>query len=131
MIVIYLIAIPLIGHGLAHLSGVFAPWSNGAQGFTDAAWLFSNGVTFHSVFSRIYSLVWLAATAGLVLAGVEVILRQKNWIPIAIAGCLLSLAAIVPWWRAVPPGAKVGVAFDLILLVLLLSPLGAKIAQMI
>ncbi len=129
--IIYLIAIPLIAHGLAHLSGVFAPWTPGGQGFADAAWLFSNGVTYHSMVSRVYSLIWLAASAGLVLAGVEVFLRQRLWIPLAIAGCLLSLAAIVPWWMAVPPGAKVGVAFDLVVLALLLSPLGAKIAQMV
>ena len=131
MVIVYLIAVPLIAHGLAHLSGVFAPWSSGGQSFADTAWLFSNGVTFHSMFSRVYSLVWLAATAGLVLAGVEVILRQRNWVPVAIVGCLLSLAAILPWWKAVPPGAKVGVAFDLVVLVLLLSPLGTKIAQLV
>lgn len=131
MLIIYLIAIPLIAHGLAHLSGVFAPWSSGGLGFTNAAWIFSNGVTFHSMFSRVYSLVWLAAAASLALAGVEVILRQNNWVPVAIAGCLLSLVAILPWWKAVPPGAKVGVAFDLVILALLLSPLGAKIARMV
>lgn len=131
MLIIYLIAIPLITHGLAHLSGVFAPWSSGGLGFANAAWIFSNGVTFHSMFSRAYSLVWLAAVSGLVYAGVEVILRQNNWVPVAIAGCLLSLAAILPWWKAVPPGAKAGVVFDLVILALLFSPLGAKIARLV
>jgi len=79
----------------------------------------------------VYSLVWLAAAAGLVLAGVEVLMRQRSWVPVAIAGCLLSLLAILPWWKAVPPGAKVGAAFDLVILVLLFSPLGAKLAQLV
>ncbi|MBP1703795.1 MAG: hypothetical protein H6Q38_2902, partial [Chloroflexi bacterium] len=29
----YLIAIPLIAHGLANLAGVFAPWTKSRQGF--------------------------------------------------------------------------------------------------
>jgi hypothetical protein len=44
MIIPYLIAIPLMMHGLAHLGGVFAPWAKRDQGFTGAAWLFSSRV---------------------------------------------------------------------------------------
>ncbi len=123
----YLIAIPLIGHGLAHLSGVFAPWTKSLMGYADASWLFSNRITLSSPPGRAYSLVWLAASTCLVIGGAGAIARQKFWIPAAVLGCALSLAAILPWWKAVPPGAKVGAAFDLLVIAILLSPIAAKL----
>lgn len=35
---------------------------------------------------------------------------------------VISLVAIVPWWNTVPPGAKVGAAFDILLIVALALP---------
>jgi len=127
----YLIALPLIGHGLVHLSGVFAPWMRNLQGYTDTAWIFSSRITLTSVLGKGYSLVWLAASACLLLAGAGSLFRQRYWIPAAVAGSLLSLAAILPWWKAVPPGAKVGALFDLITLALLFSPCREKISQLL
>ncbi len=127
----YIIAILLLGHGLAHLSGVFAPWTKEMQGYLNAAWLFSGGATLQSTAGRAYSLIWLAAVASLVAAGAGVFLRQSYWIPAAILGSAFSLAAIIPWWLAVPPGAKAGAVFDLIILALLLSPLRGMIEQVI
>ncbi len=123
----YLFAIPLIGHGLAHLSGVFAPWSRQALGFSNAAWLYSGEVTLSSTIGRGYSLVWLAASACLALSGAGLLFRQKFWIPLAVLGSLLSLVAILSWWKAVPPGAKFGAIFDLLTLAALLSPLRERI----
>jgi len=127
----YLIALPLIGHGLAHLSGVLAPWARDMQGYTNAAWIFSNRVTLASGLGKGYSLVWLAASGCLVVAGAGLLLRQRTWIPAAIAGSVLSLVAILPWWKAVPPGARVGALFDLATLALLLSPWREKIIQLV
>ena len=127
----YLIAIPLIGHGLAHLSGVFAPWTRQMQGYSNAAWLFNNGIRLASPIGKGYGLVWLAAAVCLVLSGVELLLGQGYWMTIAILGSLLSLVAILSWWKAVPPGAKAGAVFDLVILVVMLSPLKEKIVQWI
>ncbi len=128
---IYLIAIPLIAHGLANLGGVFAPWTKSLLGFADAPWLISGGITLGSGVGHASSLVWLASTACLVIAGAGIFSRQPGWQTLAIAGCVLSLAAILPWWRAVPPGAKFGAVFDLVMIGLLASPIGAQIAQAI
>ncbi len=124
----YLIAIPLIAHGLAHLSGVFAPWVNSLQGFGSEPWLFGGAVTIGSGIGRGYSLVWLAAAGCLGLSGAMLLMRQGAWSTLAIVGAGLSLLAILPWWNAVPAGARVGAAFDLLILVTLLSPLKDKIA---
>lgn len=125
----YLFAIPLIGHGLAHLSGVIAPWQRQLEGFNNAGWLFTDKITLFSALGKGYSLVWLAASACLVLSGTGLLLRQKYWIPTAILGSFLSLIAILSWWKAVPPGAKIGAAFDLLTLIVLFSPLKEKIIE--
>jgi hypothetical protein len=121
----YVIAIPLIMHGLANLGGVFAPWTKGMQGFKDVPWLFSQTITFKSGVGKAFSLAWLASTICLVAAGVGVLLGQPWWIPLAIAGCICSLAAILPWWKAVVPGAHFGAVFDVLVSILLLSPMKA------
>jgi hypothetical protein len=125
----FVVGIPLILHGLANLTGVFAPWIKGGQGFKDAAWIFSPGVTYFSWVGKAFSLVWLASTICLVLAGIGAILQQPWWQTIAILGCSFSLLAIVPWWRAVVAGAYVGAIFDVLVIAVLISPLGVRIAQ--
>ncbi len=128
---IYILAIPLIAHGLANLAGVFAPWSKGLAGFADAAWAFSGGVTYASWAGRSFSPIWLASSACLLAAGVGLLQRQSFWPLLAILGCGLSALAILPWWRAVPPGARFGAIFDLVMILVLVSPLrGALLARL-
>jgi hypothetical protein len=50
---------------------------------------------------------------------------------LAILGCGCSLAAIATWLRAVPPGAYFGAVFDIVVITLLASPLGARLSQTI
>ena len=125
------IAILLTAHGLANLAGAFAPWTKTMQGFKDAPWLFSRSVTFQSGVGRAFSLVWLVSTICLVTAGIGLLLARPWWIPVAVAGCICSLAAIVPWWRAVVPGAYFGAVVDMIVSLLLVSPLKSALLQAI
>jgi hypothetical protein len=48
-----------------------------------------------------------------------------------IAACAISLLVIVPWWNTVPPGAKIGAFFDLLVIVILLSPLQERVLQIV
>ena len=60
-----------------------------------------------------------------------VILRQEWWPALAMVGSLLSLVVIVPWWNTVPPGAKLGAVFDVIIIAVLASPLRGQIIKLI
>ena len=125
----YVVAVPLVFHGLANLAGLFAPWTGGAgQDFSGRPWIFSSGVTLPSPVGRAWSLLWLVSTIFLVGAGIGVIAHQQWWRALAIAGCAVSLVSIVPWWNTVPPGARFGAIFDVIVIAVLVSPLGARIA---
>jgi hypothetical protein len=123
----YILAIPLIMHGLANLGGVVAPWTANLSGFADAPWLFKGGVTLRSVAGRASSLLWLLSTLLLIGAGVGLLLGEAWWLALAILGAAFSLGVIFLWWKAVPPGARFGAFFDAIMLVVLTSPLREQI----
>jgi hypothetical protein len=125
----YIVAIFFIGKGLVNLSGVLAPWTKNMQGFKDAPWIFSKGITLTSTLGKAFSLVWLASTACLVAAGIGILTDAYWWVSPAIAGCACSLLATIVWWKAVVPGTRVGVILDAVVIVILTTPLGNGIIQ--
>jgi hypothetical protein len=123
----YVVAFLLVMHGLAHVTGILGAWASGEQGFQDEAWTFSRGVTARSAVGQVWSLLWLVALIGFVGAGLGLSFgsgaESTTWWPtLAIAAAAVSLVAIVPWVRVVPPGAWAGALFDLLILVALLPP---------
>jgi uncharacterized membrane protein YphA (DoxX/SURF4 family) len=125
-----ILAVPLIVHGLAHLSGLIAPYTRRHVGFAERPWIFAHGVTPHSSIGRAFGLVWLAAAAALAIAGIGLLLGQAWWAALAVAASILSLAAIITWWHAVPAGAKAGAAFDLLVLLTALQPTQALLSRL-
>lgn len=119
---LYVLAIPLIAHGLANLGGVMAFALGKEAGFGDQPWLFAAGVNRRSGVGRAFGLLWLFSTLALVGAGLALVFGQAWWRPLGVVGAACSFLAIVPWWRAVPPGARFGAVFDVIVIVLLLAP---------
>jgi len=124
-------AIPLIMHGLANMAGVFAPWVKGTLGFLDAPWVLSAQFTLKSWLGKGFSLVWLVSSVCLIAAGIGMIAHEPWWGPAAIIGCACSLVAILVWFKATPPGAKVGAVFDVVVLILLLTPLKERLVDLI
>jgi len=123
----YAIAFLLIVHGLAHVTGILGAWASGEQGFQDEAWLLSKGVTARSSVGRTWSLLWLVALTGFVGAGLGLSFGSGSgsaprWPALAIAAAAVSLTAIVPWVKLVPPGAWAGALLDLLILVSMLPP---------
>jgi hypothetical protein len=120
----FLVALPLIIHGLANLGGALAFAGKSPEGFTSQPSILSSKYHMHSTFGRIWGLVWLCSSLVLVAAGLAAIFHQASWLTLALAGATLSIAAIGPWWNTVPPGARFGAIFDLFTIGILLSPVG-------
>jgi hypothetical protein len=127
MLLRYLIGVVFIMHGLAHMSGVAAAFTSGNTGFSGKPWLFSAGVKLRSPIGKLFGLVWLAAAVTLVGSGLSLLFRWGTWPALPIAGSILSLLAIVPWWNTVVPGAKAGAALDALTLIALVAPWSAQI----
>ncbi len=127
----FLLAIPLLVHGLAHLSGFLASWTKGDFGYTKQPWLISSGVRLNSGAGRMFGILWLIAMAGLVASALGLAFHQGWWQWLAMVSAIVSLIVIVPWWNTVPPGARVGAIFDALVLVVLLSPLQTKLLTII
>lgn len=122
----FIFAFPLFMHGLAHFSGFLASWTSAEAGYADQPWVFSKGVRLKNGLGRLFGLLWLVAALGLVASALGLFLLQPWWPTLAVASALVSLLVIVPWWNTVPPGAKIGALFDLLVLVVLLTPLQAR-----
>lgn len=127
----YLIALPLLLHGLAHISGFVASLSPGGADYKLEPWIFSPNLYLHTGAGRIFGILWLIACLALIAAGVGVILHKDWWLTLAIIAAVISLLVIIPWWKSVPPGAKFGAFFDVLVIVVLLTPLQARLMHIV
>jgi hypothetical protein len=125
----FVIAIPLIMHGLANAAGFAEAWLPGARGFSAQPWLLGSEVGMKSGIGRVFGMLWLLTTIGLVAAGAGVLLRAGWWQPVAISAAALSFVVILLWWRAVPPGARFGAFFDLAVIIALAGPWSTRISE--
>jgi len=117
------IGIPLLIHGLAHISGFLAAYTSADVGFKSKPWIFSESVYIHNGMGRLFGILWLLAMGCFSASGMMVLFLQSGWTHYALSGAALSLISIVPWWRAVPAGAKMGVLFDTVILITFLTPM--------
>jgi hypothetical protein len=127
----FLLAAPLFMHGLAHVSGFLASWTRGDFGYTSRPWLISPNVHLNSGAGRIFGLLWLIAMAGLIASALGLVFHQDWWQWSAVSSAVISLLVIVPWWNTIPAGAKFGAVFDLFVLIVLLSPLQARLLDLV
>lgn len=127
----YVIALALIMHGLAQAAGFAASWTTHSAGFSARRAILPGGITLHSPVGRAFGLLWLVAMLGLVGGGLGLVFGQVWWPTLTLGGAVISLVAIVPWWNTVPPGAKVGAAFDLLLIVILALPWNAQVIELL
>jgi hypothetical protein len=123
MIFSYALAATFIIHGLAHVSGFTTAWTSKNADFKDEPWLFAKGIPLHTRAGKTFGLLWLLAAVLLIASGIGLLLIGQWWPTLALIGSVASLVAIVPWWRAVVPGAKVGAAFGLFTIAVLISPI--------
>lgn len=118
-----LAALFLLGHGLPHIIGFLSAWTNAKNGFNDHPWIFSRGVILRYPIGKVSGLIWLSACAAFIFAAYLLFTNQTSWAGTAVTASVLSLIAILPWWKTVLPGAKYGgTAANIIILLSLLGP---------
>jgi hypothetical protein len=123
----YVVVFLLIMHGLAHMTGVVGFWTSGSRAFGDQAWIFSQGVSARSLVGRAWGLLWLVAGIGLIATGLGLLFGQAWWPSLAVGAAIVSLLAIVPWLRVVPPGAWAGALLDVLIIASLALPWSDRI----
>lgn len=123
-----LLGVFFVLHGLAHTVGILATWTRVEVGFRDALWLLPGRVRLRGPIGSAFGAVWLVALVGWVVAGVGAIAGAEWWPALAVSSAVVSLAAMVPWWDAMPPGVRLGILADVVVIIALLSPLGRDIS---
>ncbi len=119
----YIVALALLGHGAGHAIGFLAAWTDLPMGFRDNPWVFGGDVKIQTGLGRAFGILWLAALASFIGAAAGMLLRQQWWGAAAVAGSLISLLAILPWWSAVAPGPRFwALLVDVLILIGLRGP---------
>ena len=123
----YVFAFLIVMHGLAHMTGILGTLVSGEQAFGDEPWIFSGNVTAQSAIGKAWSFIWLLSLMALIGAGLGLLFGQGWWPRLAVAAAGVSLLAILPWLRVVPPGAYAGAVVDAAIFVALLAPWADKV----
>jgi hypothetical protein len=122
-IISIVIAIVLLGHGIGHVMGLLASWTNLPMGFTESPAIFSPQIHIQSPIGKTFGILYLITMVAFVGAGIGLFTEQSWWTTLAVAASVLSLIAIIPWWNTFTPGSKqAAVLVDLIVIAALLGP---------
>jgi hypothetical protein len=127
----YIFALPFLIHGLAHISGFLASWTSADAGYKKTPWVFSSGVFLNSPLGKVFGLLWFVAFVGFIGTAYGIVFGHIWWPQVVIAVSTVSLFVIVPWWNTVPPGAKIGALFNVLSIVVVMSPLKDSLIELI
>ncbi|MBE2224975.1 MAG: hypothetical protein IAF02_25775 [Anaerolineae bacterium] len=123
-IAIYIACGIVLIHGLIHLLGFVAYWPLAELAeLPYKTTLLGERLQVGATGIRLFSVLWLAAAFGLVIAAVGAVTSQSWWFPLMWASVLLSLLVCVLDWSNAFRGALIG----LVMLVPLLLVLGLRI----
>jgi cytochrome c biogenesis protein CcdA len=125
-----IVAIVIIGHGIGHVVGFLAPWTNSKLGFPEFAfnqspWLFPGEVLMQSAIGKVFGAIWLLSMVAFFGAALGLLARQEWWSTVAVIASILSLIVVVPWWNSFTPGImskRSAVFVDIVVLVALWGP---------
>jgi cytochrome c biogenesis protein CcdA len=126
------IIIVVLAHGIGHIMGFMAAWTNVPMGFTDRPSLLGDTLTLESAVGRAFGLLWLVAMIAFLGSVYGLAAHQDWWRVLMIAAAFISLVAILPWWNTVTPGPRFGATLvDVIIIAALLPSWGEQIVRAI
>ena len=100
-----IIAIIFLAHGLGHVLGIFSAFGMKlSQTHSPDSWLFSGflGDTFTRIICIVFMLVSLLLYVGAGFGLLNWLVPQSSWLPLAFIASIISLAAIILFWNALP-----------------------------
>ena len=118
MILQYLAAFVILGHGLGHLTGPLASFGVKISGTSDKPWLLPGGYKMTSTIGKAWSAFWIASLVMFVLSGLGAFMGETWWREWAIMGAVASIVAMAPWWNSILVGAKAGVLLNIAILII-------------
>ena len=127
MVLQYLAALVLIGHGIGHTTGFFESWTSIKVGFHDRPWIFDDKTKLKSPIGKAFGILWVVCIPIFILAGVAILMEGTWWRETALIGSVISAAAMLPWWNAMIGWAKAGLLLNIAIIVVLLVPGGEQI----
>lgn len=126
------VIVVVLAHGVGHIMGFMAAWTNVPMGFSDRSSLLSDTLTLDSAVGRVFGVLWMVAMVGFLVSVYGVLAHQDWWRTLMIAAAVLSLVVILPWWNTVTPGPRFGATLvNLVIIAALLPPWGEQIAHVI
>ena len=120
MLLQYLAAFVIFGHGIGHLTGPLASFGVKIGGTSDEPWLLPGGHRMTSKVGKAWSVFWFASMILFVISSIGAFMGEGWWRDWAILGSVVSLVAMVPWWKSILTGAKAGVLLNIAILIVLL-----------
>ena len=129
MVLEYVAALVIIGHGIGHATGFLESWTSIKVGFHDAPWLFDGKTKLKSPVGKAFGTLWLVCIPIFIVAGIGILLGDVWWRETAVIGSVVSIVAMLPWWKAMIGGAKAGLLLNLAIIIVLLVPGGDQIAN--
>jgi len=103
-------------HGLIHLMGFAAYWPLAKiNELPYKTSLLAGRLEVGTAGMRVFSLLWLLATLGFVIAAIALVLGKSNWAPLMLGAALLSIVLCALDWSAAFRGALIDVFFLLVL----------------
>jgi hypothetical protein len=116
MIVRYVVLLVLLAHGISHMAGFLATWTDAPLGF-------------NAPISRAFGLLWLVALVAFLGAAFGLLQRRAWWRGLAINAAAISLIAIIPAWFSVTPVVRFpAVLIDLVIFVALIPRWGDRVS---
>lgn len=125
----YIAALVIAGHGIGHIWEFLVSFTSMKAGFKDNPWIFSDGVTLDSSVGHVFGVLALVVMVLFVASSIGILLEEKWWRQLAIAGSVLSIIVVLPFWNSVLPGMLAGVALDVAIILTLILPWGEKLTD--
>jgi hypothetical protein len=113
----FALALLMVLHGFAHLVGFAAPWRLAAQKLAYKTTVLSGHLDLGDTGIHAFGILWLLAALGFWVASAGAVAGASWWVSTALVVSVCSLILSVFDW----PDARIGVAVNAVLVVLLLA----------